>query len=55
MDSSDDYRYTELSEERRAEFINKYMVTTESDLESDSVYWPDICEKIGYLPIFAAQ
>ena len=54
MESYDDVHYTNLSEERRKDFINKYMVTTQLDPESASVHWPDIYEKIGYVPIIAA-
>ena len=54
MDSYDGVHYTNLSEERRDHFINNYMVTAQLDPESDSAYWPDIYEKIGYWPIFAA-
>ena len=54
MSSDDGMHYTTLSETRRELFINNYMVTTELDPESGSAYWPDIYEKIGYLPIFAA-
>lgn len=54
MSSDDGMHYTKLSEERIDHFINNYMVTTQLDPESDSAYWPDIYEKIGYLPIFAA-